>query len=402
MKILYLHQYFITPDGGGGTRSYEMGRRFVRWGHSVNIITTDMNPGQKKGWYSVEIEGMKVHKYPLPYSNSLSYIKRILAFVRFAVASSIYAMSIDADIVFATSTPLTIAIPAILASKRNKIPMVFEVRDLWPEVPIEIGAIRNPLIIAASRFLERKAYQYSRAIIALSPGMAKGVANSGYPSERITIAPNSCDIELFEGSAEQSAEFRKLNEWLGSRPLIAYTGTLGYANNVGFLVDLAAEFLKVMPDARFLIVGDGAERTLIEEKAKRLGVYENNIFMIPSLPKKRIPEIVRAADVMVCLFKDFPSLQANSANKFFDSLAAGKPVAINYGGWQAELLQETGAGVVLSREAHIAALSLAEFLNDNARRKYASEAASRLARERFDRDKIAKIVEKILVNAAFS
>lgn len=148
MKILYLHQYFTTPSMAGGTRSYEMARRLVAWGHEVHMITTDregiFDPKQK--WYETDEAGIHVHWTPIPYSNKMSYGQRIKAFFAFSWRAARKAAKIGGDVVFATSTPLTIAIPGVYASKRLKIPMVFEVRDLWPELPIAIGSSKKSFI----------------------------------------------------------------------------------------------------------------------------------------------------------------------------------------------------------------------------------------------------------------
>ena len=145
MRITYLHQYFNTPDMSGGTRSYEMARRLVARGHEVNMVTSwRTDDGRKKPFETVE-DGIRVQWLPVPYSNAMSYAQRLVAFGRFVVASTRRAAALPSDIVFATSTPLTIALPAVYAARRQRVPMVFEVRDLWPELPIAMGALRNPV-----------------------------------------------------------------------------------------------------------------------------------------------------------------------------------------------------------------------------------------------------------------
>jgi glycosyltransferase involved in cell wall biosynthesis len=402
VRILYLHQYFNTPDMGGGTRSYEMGRRFVAWGHSVEMVTTDRQPAGRRGWYMTESGGMRVHWLPVPYSNRMSFPRRIVSFLAYAIRSAIHAIFLDADIVFATSTPLTVAIPARLVARIKRIPLVFEVRDLWPEVPIEVGALRNTLSILAARWLERSTYMRSTYVVALSPGMADGVEATGYPRARIVVAPNSCDIGSFARDSSSIRAYRDSYPWLGDRPLVAYTGTLGYANEVTFLVEVAAEMLSLNPAVRFLIVGDGSEYDAIVASAREKGVFENNLFITKKIPKRAIVDVICSADLLLSLFRKLPSLEANSANKFFDALAAGKPIAINYGGWQANILRETGAGIILEREPAMAAAEILRFLTDKESLAKAGTAASLLAHERFNRDTISRIVEGTLNNAVRS
>lgn len=397
MKILYLHQYYVSPKMKGGTRSYEIGRRFVMWGHSVEMVTTDHTLKKNNGWYTTEEAGMHIHWQPIPYSNKMKFNQRIKTFIEFAIKAAIYSLSLDVDVVFATSTPLTIAIPGLIVARIKNIPLVFEVRDLWPEVPIEIGALKNSLVKVIAKWFERFVYHHSNSIVALSPGMAKGVLATGYPSNRLIIAPNSCDIALFRLDKSEVDAFRYSFPWLGERYLIAYTGTLGYANDVSFLVDVANEMSKILPEVRFLVVGDGAEWEKIETKANKYGILGKSFFMMKSIPKQDIVKVICAATVMTSLFRDLPSLEANSANKFFDALAAGCPVAINYGGWQKELILETGAGIIIEREPLLASKTLAKFLLNDIELKKAAESALRLAKDRFDRDNIAKSIEQLIV-----
>lgn len=144
MHIVYLHQYFNTPAMSGSTRSYEIARRLVSAGHRVSVVTSSRISDDRKGWVQSNESGIDVHWLAVPYSNRMAYGERISAFLRFAFGAARRAASLRGDVVFATSTPLTIAIPGVFAARKLKVPMVFEVRDLWPEVPIAIGALRNP------------------------------------------------------------------------------------------------------------------------------------------------------------------------------------------------------------------------------------------------------------------
>lgn len=400
MRILYLHQYFNLPSDPGGTRSYEMARRLVKYGHEVFMITSDRRGKfQTKGWQVTKETGIEVHWLPVPYDNRMSYGQRIKAFVTFAIASARRAAAIPADVVFATSTPLTIAIPGIYASQKQKIPMVFEVRDLWPELPIAMGALKGPLIPLA-RWLERFAYNNSSRIVALSSGMRDGVRRTGYPLSNIHIIPNSSDLELFSLPKEAGELFRNANSWLKNNPLVIYAGTLGKINGVSYLAYLAAEVRKLAPEIRFLVVGGGAEEKIVRDTAADLGVLNETFFMLPSIPKREMPNILAAANIASSVFINLPEMWANSANKFFDALAAGTPVAINYAGWQADLLKETGAGLVLPYDdLPTAARMLTEFIHDEERLEQAGKAARKLAETKFNRDILAKQLETVLLEA---
>lgn len=391
MKIFYLHQYFNTPDMSGGTRSYEMARRFVAAGHEVHMITSlrDRNATTKQ-WQTTDEAGIHVHWYPVPYDNTMRYRDRILAFFRFVFAAGRKAFEIGGDIVFATSTPLTIALPAVQAKKKLKIPMVFEVRDLWPEIPIAVGAIRNPFFKFAARKLERYAYKHASSVVALSPGMADGIAKTGYPKERIHIIPNSCDTELFDVGPEPGQRFRQQNDWLDQRPLVVYIGTFGKINGVRYLVDVAKEALNIDSDIRFLLVGQGVEFETVQTYASESGVLEKNVWIWPSVRKNEVPAILSAATVATSVVIDLPELWHNSANKFFDSLASGTPVAINHAGWQADLLYAENAGVTLpARDFESAAEELCNLVRDEKRLLAMSKNALRLAYHQFSRDTLA-------------
>ena len=403
MRIAYLHQYFNTPEMPGGTRSYEMARRLVARGHEVNMVTSWREDDCRRDWFETEEAGIRVHWLPVPYSNKMGFHERIRAFFRFAWGAARKAASSPADVVFATSTPLTISLPAAYAAKRQNIPMVFEVRDLWPELPIAVGALKNPVLRSAARKLERFAYSQSEHIVALSPGMNEGIVKTGFPQDRIAVIPNSCDIDLFQVPIEKGMALRRKFEWLGNRPLVIYAGTFGRINGVGYLAKLAAEMLDMANDVRFLAVGEGYEYENIRNKARELNVLDRNFFMLRQLPKAEMPALFSAATSTMSTFIDLPEMWGNSANKFFDSLAAARPVAINYGGWQADLLRETGAGLVLPpKDIPQAANILAKAIKDREWLKKAGRAAFELARYRFSRERLAGQLEKVLIAAVGS
>lgn len=402
MRILYLHQYFVAPGMAGGTRSYENATRLARAGHQVEILTSRRDAvAPVSGWSTEEMNGFRVHWFPVPYSNSMGYAARLRAFGHFALAASRRALQLGGDLVFASSTPLTIAVPGLAASKRLGIPMVLEVRDLWPSVPIALGVLHNPLLKGSARLLEGVAYRGSAHVVALSPGMAAGVARAGYPAARITVIPNACDLALFSQPPRQSALLRELHGELGSRPVVLYCGTLGLVNGTSYLVRMAEEARRVDPEIAFLLVGDGAERDLVRSTAASCGVLDRNFFMHGPVPKLEVPALHARSTVAVSTVIDVPELWDNSANKFFDALAAGRPVMINHRGWQADLLDQSGAGLIVSpNDPGQAARELIAFVRDADRLERAGIAARRLAVERFDRDRLAGQLIAVLESVA--
>jgi len=394
MKVIYFHQYFSTPECSSGTRSYEMAKRLVKDGNDVFMITTsaflDRVYKFNSGWNCLEVDGINVFVLKLPYSNSNSYFQRIYKFIYFSIRSSFKSLSIKADVIFATSTPLTIIIPALFFKFFKRKPLIFEVRDLWPEMPVAVGAINNRILIYIASKLESLAYFSAQKIIALSPGMASSIIEKGKNSADVITIPNSCDNALFRVDPEIGLRYRanKLNVSKHNK-VVVYTGTLGAVNNVSYLVNLARESLSKGHRIHYYIFGEGAEELTIREFAENSGVLDVNLFMSPAVSKLEVVEILSASDVALSLFDDIPQMWANSANKFFDALAAGKPVGINYKGWQYDLMANDKFGVYLDCDNYqVAADNLNNFLFDEQKYNSAKDHALSLASNEFSRDKL--------------
>lgn len=401
MRIVYLHQYFNTPAMSGSTRSFEIAKRLVAKGHKVSVVTSERSEGGAAEWAVTNESGVEVHWLPVPYSNHMSYRDRIKAFLRFAYESARRAASMSVDLVFATSTPLTIAIPGVFAAKRLRVPMVFEVRDLWPEVPIAIGALKNPALRVPAQWLERWAYRNSEAVVALSPGMRDGVVRAGYDRTRVAVIPNSSDNADFEVGEERRAAWRAKRPWLGNRPLLTYPGTFGRINGVDYIVPISRKLKEIAPEVRILLIGDGVEKAAVQRKAAEAGVLDVNLFVEDSVPKAQMPDVFAGSDMICSFVLDISELFANSANKVFDTFAAARPILINHGGWQAEIIGKTGCGLVTAGfSAEAAAQVLAERLQDPDWLAQAGGAAKRLATERFDRDVLVDQLNEVLIAAA--
>lgn len=387
----------------GGTRSYEMGRRLVAWGHEVHMITTDRDGRfpKDKIWHETEEAGIHVHWTPVPYGNAMPYNERIKAFFAFSWRAARRAVAIGGDIVFATSTPLTIAIPGVYASKRLGIPMVFEVRDLWPEVPIALGALKNPLTIAAAQWLERFAYRNAAHIVALAPGMKEHVAGKGYPEDKITVIPNGADVELFNVSPAEGQIIRKKYNWLGNRPLIVSCGTLGAVNGIDQLIDLAAEINKINQDVCFVVLGSGKEEIKLKEHARSVGILDSVFFMLGTIPKLDVPKWLSAADACAVFYEGPEIVWKDSVpNKFFDCLAAGKPFISNIAGWSQAIAAKSGSGIIInSKNLAESSNEILEFIFNKNKLTLAREHSRKLANGVFNRSRLAKELEIILLKS---
>ena len=397
MKITYIHQYYNNPLMGGGTRSYEFAKRMVQAGHTVNLVTTYRENTKKREWFQTNEDGITVHWLPVRYSNDMSYLRRIIAFLKFSLGACRKAASFDADVIFATSTPLTIIVPAYYAKLIRRIPIVFEVRDLWPELPIAMGALQSPITRKLAKWMEIFAYRNSKAIVALSPGMKEGVIKVGIPSKSIATIPNSCDRDLFCYNKKAVSEFFATRPWLKEKPFILYAGTFGKINGVDYFVDLAVALDKLKAEIQILLIGEGSNFELVQSKARAAGVLNKNLFVEKSVSKKEITAAFNAASVCSSVFIDEPAMRANSSNKFFDTLAAGKPIFINYGGWMHDLISARGVGFsAWQTSIDEAAIILNQKMSDRDWLMEAGKQAENLAVEYFDRDILAEQLIEVL------
>ncbi len=394
MHILYIHQHFATPKGSTGTRSYEFARRWVKAGHNVTVITGHYDIGgleySKKPF---EVEGITVVMTGGQYSNKQSFFKRVWSFFSFMLLSIIAGLRLDKpDVIYATSTPLTVGVPAMVLKFLRRVPFVFEVRDQWPEIPIELGIIKNPLIKGFLLWLEKRIYLSSSAVVALSPGMAEGVRKIVGTNRPITVVPNCSDTELF-GPEVDGLQLRKEHGW-EHKFVLMHFGAMGKANGLDFVVKVA-DRLRNESQIMFILVGSGSERDKITKQTQNLNL--SNIEIIPPQSKTVLPEYVAACNVSMVIVADHPILEHNSANKFFDSLSAGKPVLLNYSGWQREVIEEAKAGLGCKQ------CDLNEFVENVLRlfgRRESLDAmgdnARKLAETRFSRDLLAqKVLEAI-------
>ncbi len=390
----------------GSTRSYEMARRLVAAGHEVNLITSRRNLGAAdSGWEETEEAGIKVHWYAVPYSNRMGFAERLLAFFRFAFLAARKAVVLGGDVVFATSTPLTIALPGLFSAWRLRVPFVFEVRDMWPAVPIAMGYLRNPLLRFAAVLLERVAYKKSSHVIALAPGMKDDIVATGIAPNRVTVIPNGCDVDIFGADlSSEAAAIRAAFPWLQGRKLVLYAGAIGRINGVDYLVRLAGAMRLIDSEVRFVIIGDGAERDHIFNAALKENVLDSSLFIFPPLPKTELAAWVAASDFTAALISAPRVLWKDAVqNKFFDSISAGKPVACNFSGFQSELAVEHGIGLIMPPEnPERGASQLIEKLNDTAWINRSALRARELASCDFSRDRLAKQLESVLLTVTGS
>ena len=403
MDVLYFHQYFATRRRSTGTRSYELARRLVDRGHRVTIVSRDTRmleagrDGRPPGRLVARerVDGIDVVFLNVPYANRYPTPVRLASFAAFTAGAAVAgALRRRPDVVFASSTPLTIGLAGLATARLKRVPFVFEIRDLWPALPIELGVLRNRAAIRSAEWLERHLYDAAAKVVVLSEGAQEDLERRGVPPLKLELIPNAADVDVFRPDVVD--EGFRARHGVEGRFVALYTGSMGKANGLDQLVDAAA----ALRDTRVTIValGDGGERPRLERRVQELGLA--NLLFLPPVAKDELAGIVGASDVTLTIFAPFPILETNSPNKFFDSLAAGKAVVVNLDGWLRRLVEENDAGVwVPGGDAGALATGLRELADDPARVDQMGRNARALAEREFSRDLMAERLARTLEDA---
>lgn len=399
MKILYIHQHFSTPDGAGTTRSYEFSKHLVGQGHQVTMLcgankkaNTGLCHEFKRGVRRGVVDGIEVIEINSPYSNHQGFFSRVKSFLMFSLRSLRFVITEKYDVIYASSTPLTVAIPALFAKFFRFKPYIFEVRDLWPDLPKALGVIKNKFFYSVLKKFERLTYKWASHCIGLSPGMCEGIIGSGVPKEKVTMIPNGCDMAFFsDRSGFEKVQILWRKQFDSDDFVAVFTGAHGYANGLDSVLDMAKVLMMQHHDnIKILFVGDGKLKSNLIKKVESNHLV-NCIFWNP-MPKTQLRHVLKLANVGLMVLKNIPEFYTGtSPNKFFDYLASGLPVINNYPGWVAGLITEYQCGVAVSPDdprvfaqslVRLSQLSKAELMamGDNARN---------LGQETFNRIKLA-------------
>ena len=393
MKVLYFHQHFVTPKGAGAIRSYAMARKLIEQGHTVTMVcgsnttgTTGLEGSFHRGQRRGTVDGIKVVELDLAYSNNDGFMKRALTFLLFAWRSIIIALTEKYDVVFATTTPLTAGIPGIFARWLRKKPFVFEVRDLWPELPREMGVITNPAVLWAMGILEWASYRSANRLVGLSPGIVEGIRKRGVPAERIALIPNGCDLDIFTEKAKPWLPIGVLESDL----VAVFAGTHGVANGLDAVLDAAMELKRrERTNIKILLIGDGKLKPALQARAQRENL--TNVVFHDPVKKADLAGLMRAADLGMQVLANVPAFYyGTSPNKFFDYISAGLPVLNNYPGWLAEMIEREQCGFVVPPADAVAfAKALEQAADDRELLPAMGQRAKALAKREFDREIMA-------------
>jgi len=384
MKLIYIHQYFNTNSSS--TRSYELSKFLVSKGHEVTMITGSRI--RKK-----TVDGINIKSTQTAYSNNFSFLKRVFAFIHFMISSTILGLKEkDSDIVFATSTPITVGVPGLIISKIKRKKFVFEVRDVWPDIPIELGFIRSKILRKALYFLEKIIYKNADHIIVLSEGMKERLIKKGVPSKKMSVITNLSANKIYDSLPKSG---NPIIEKYAEKLVCIHPGTMGFVNGLDFILDIAQSHPD--KDIVYLLIGEGNQKRALIERVHKNNI--NNVIIMDAVPKDEITEIINQSDVGIVTVSNYDILKDNSANKFFDFLAAGKPILLNYEGWQKKVLEENeaGKGFKYSQKDDFFNF-LVKLKNDKKLLQTYGENAKKLAVDRYDSQKQAEKLESIVLN----
>lgn len=401
MKILLIHQAFVSGREAGGTRHYELGQRLASRGDGLTVITSRVSylTGKSVGGGSdrlcnrEEIDGIKVLRAYAPAVTHRSFLWRVASFLVFA-ATSVWAglCAGPVDLVMGTTPPIFQAVSAWLVARLRCKPFLLEVRDLWPEFAIEMGVLRNPILKALARRLERFLYRYADHILVNSPAYRDYLLAKGIGAAKVSVVANGVDVSMFDPRA--TGEAIRSRYGLERKFLVVYAGALGMANDLGTALR-AADRLCDRDHIHFLFVGDGKERPNLEREASRLGL--TNVTFADAVPKTRMPALLGAADVCLAILMDIPMFHTTYPNKVFDYMAAGRPTILAIDGVIRDVVERSGGGLfVPPGNAEALAEAVRTLASDPQLCTRMGHSARQYVLEHFDRDKQAEEFRRVL------
>lgn len=399
MHILLIHQAFVTTGEAGGTRHIEFARRLASRGHRVTVITSPVSylSGESSrsgsGLWKTEqwAENIEIRYCWTSSGMHKGFLPRVLAFFSFMFSSFFCALNVkDVDLVWGTSPNLFQGWTAWLSARCKRKPFLLEIRDLWPEFAIAMGALRNKTLIRMSQWLERFLYNHADRIIVNSPGFIPYIRD--ICGKTPDLVPNGADAEMFAG-ADGSA-FRK-EHGLEDAFVVMYSGAHGPANDLETVLD-AAKLLKEHERIRFVFVGSGKDKPRLEALKAEAGL--DNVLFVPPVPKDRIGAVMAAENAGLAILKKLDMFKTTYPNKVFDIMACGDPVLCQIDGVIRDVVEENNAGIFVEPgDPQALADAVLRLAGDPAGCRIMGENGQKAIREKFSRDAAADLLEKILI-----
>lgn len=389
MRIIYIHQYFLTPEEGGAIRSYHLAKGMIDAGIEVEMITA-----HSEETYDIRlVEGIRVHYLPVAYDNQFGFFRRIFSFFRFVTKAKHLIKKLPRpDFLYISSTPLTTGMIGRWAKRKLALPYFFEVRDLWPAAPIQMGIINNLLLKRVLYRLERQIYQDAIHLIALSTGIGESMEKT-CPNKPITIIPNFSDPVFFD--PEHVVDRNRLDAIEIDQITISYAGAIGPVNGLGAFLDLVKAAKDRNANCRFILMGKGVALSEIVREKERLGL--DNLQLKPFGNKCEVKKLLAASDFVYLSFLPHSVLTTSSPNKFFDAIAMGKPIILNFKGWIHDIVLQSEIGIYHDKNTIDAVFDyLKKVRGDPALMLDIHKRSRQLACTRFSKKTAIKILLEIL------
>lgn len=389
MRILVFSQFYREPGMTGPARMDELAHLWADAGCEVTTVagTVDHATGAAlRRPVERARAGVRVERaWTLPASKTSS-IGRIARDASYAATASLRMLARlpKPDVVVASSPPLFTGIPGVLAAKRYRVPLVFEMRDMWPDIAVEFGALRGPPARAAYA-LERWILRSATKCVVVTPAFVPRLARKGVPADKVAVIPNGVLPDQFAPGPPDSA----LRASLGweERFVVLYAGVHGPAQALDQVLR-AADVLRDDREILFSLVGAGSDKPRLEALARELALP--NVQFLPPVPREAMPALLRSADVALSTLKRVPGFAEVYPAKIFEIMATARPLVLAGEGAAAELVERAGGGVVVPPEApKELARAVLEAKGDPAAARATGERGARFVRASFDRRKLA-------------
>lgn len=348
MFTILIHQTFVTNNEPGGTRHFELGRRLVAQGQEFTVVASDVSyhtgkrivPKARLMTESME-DGVRVLRAYTYAAVHKSYFQRVISFLTFMTTSVVVGLRAGKpDVVMGTTPPIFQAVSAWMLSVLRRRPFLLEVRDLWPEFAIDIGLLKNPVLIRIARWVERFLYAHADHLLVNSPAYRDYLMEKGIARSKISFIPNGVDAGMFDPSSRAEHLRRQLQ--LDGKFVATYAGAIGMANDLDVLVG-AAEAIRERNDIHILIVGEGKERARLEREVASRGL--TNITFAGSFPKSQMESVLAASDACIAILRNIPMFTTTYPNKVFDYMAAGRPTVLAIDGVIREVVETAEGGI---------------------------------------------------------
>ena len=378
MKVLILHQHFNTPQNGGALRSYYLAKALSDRGIQTVVISTH----NEANYQQMDVQGVEVHYLPVAYDNKFGFAARSISFLKFVWKSARLAGQLrDVSVCYAISAPLTVGLAALWIKRKHRIPFLFEVGDLWPDAPIQLGFVRNFFLRQFLFALEKLIYRHADSIVVLSPAIQSAIEGK-MPGKTTHLITNMADVDFYRPTPKEERLEKKFGA--EGKFVVSYAGAVGVANGLDYLLECASGSRKARLPIQFIVCGEGAMLDPLKARAGHLGLQ--NLTFAGFQNREGVRDILAISDAAFVCYKNVPILETGSPNKYFDGLAAGKLIVINFGGWIKKEIEENHCGIYVDpQEPDDFVMKIKAFLEDKTLLKQYQEAARRLGETKYSR-----------------